>query len=93
MPGQYIKLGPVRFLPHPFQYINHLSPFHSTVYGLSYSKESANKLQINATSINTYLATAKASDIVNFKMQTMILRRVCSQVRTLITRHLQFNFF
>jgi hypothetical protein len=32
------KLGHDRFLPHPFQFIIHLSPFHSTLCNLSYWK-------------------------------------------------------
>jgi hypothetical protein len=34
--GYYFKLGHDRFLPHPLQFIIHLSPFNSTLYNLSY---------------------------------------------------------
>jgi len=41
-PGKFwdstLKLGHDRFLPNPFQFIIHLSPFHSTLYSLSYWK-------------------------------------------------------
>jgi hypothetical protein len=33
---RYLKLGHDRFLPHPFQFIIHLSAFHLTIYSLSY---------------------------------------------------------
>jgi hypothetical protein len=36
MPEFYHKLGYDRFLAHPFQLIIQLSPFHSTLYSLSY---------------------------------------------------------
>jgi hypothetical protein len=41
-----LKLGHDRFFPHPFQFIAHLSPFHSTLYSLSY-RQSVVKQQIN----------------------------------------------
>jgi hypothetical protein len=31
-----LKLGHDHFLPNPFQFIIHVSPFHSTLYSVSY---------------------------------------------------------
>jgi hypothetical protein len=36
IPEYYLKLGHDRFVTQPFRFIVHLSPFHSTIYGLSY---------------------------------------------------------
>jgi hypothetical protein len=43
------KLAHEPFLPNPFQFIIHLSPFHSTLYSLRQWKASLNQLQINKT--------------------------------------------
>jgi hypothetical protein len=43
VPGYYFKLGHDRFLPKPFQFIIHLSPFPSMLT----EKASVNELQIN----------------------------------------------
>jgi hypothetical protein len=40
MLGWYLKLGHIRFLPHPSQFIICLSPFHSTLYSLELLKKS-----------------------------------------------------
>jgi hypothetical protein len=45
LPGEYrdstLKLGDDRFLPNPFQFITHLSSFHSTLYRLALVTENA----------------------------------------------------
>jgi hypothetical protein len=34
--GQYLEIGHDHFLPHPFQFIVHQSPYHPTQYSLSH---------------------------------------------------------
>jgi hypothetical protein len=50
-PGEFrdstLKLGHGRFLSNSFQFIIHLSYFHSTLYGLRFWKTSLNELQTN----------------------------------------------
>jgi hypothetical protein len=41
------KLGHDLFLPHPFLFIIHLPPLHSTLYNMSHWKRSLNELQTN----------------------------------------------
>jgi hypothetical protein len=52
------KLGHDRFLPNPFQFIFHISPFLSTLYSLQYWKKSLNKvkqIQINVLENYKYI--------------------------------------
>jgi hypothetical protein len=46
MLGYYLKLYHDCFLPNPFQFIIHLSSFHSTLHSLRYWNSVENKLQI-----------------------------------------------
>jgi hypothetical protein len=56
----YLKLGHDRILPHHFQFIIHVSPFHSTLYSLSYWK-GANRNQ-DSDRLHSY--TSRCSQFV-----------------------------
>jgi hypothetical protein len=67
--GQYqdstLKLGHDHFPPNRFQFVIHLSPFHSTLYSFSYWKSVIEKLQINKyMSLSKICTSAFIRDVI-----------------------------
>jgi hypothetical protein len=67
-----LKLRHNRFLLHPFQFVLHLSPYHSTLYSLVWVTEKATKNNIQINQIDTRLCRSwiKRISLAKTKMTT-----------------------